>query len=59
MPQRFQPLHNQVVHGENPLSKERQEPIHLVAEVLDPENVSHATAAGAEEVIETHRLDLP
>ncbi len=40
----------------NPLSKERQEPIHLVAEVLDPENVSHATAAGAEEVIETHRL---
>ena len=40
----------------NLLKKERKEPLHLVAEVLDPENVSHATAAGAEEVIETHRL---
>ncbi|MBN2342133.1 MAG: NAD-binding protein [Deltaproteobacteria bacterium] len=38
-------------HGEN-----RKEPLHVVAEILDPENVKHASVAGANEVIESTRL---
>ncbi|MCA9543514.1 MAG: ion transporter [Myxococcales bacterium] len=34
----------------------RKRPVHVVAEVLDAENVEHATTAGADEVIETTRL---
>ncbi|MCO4744862.1 MAG: ion transporter [Proteobacteria bacterium] len=34
----------------------RNEPLYIVAEILDAENVSHAEAAGADEVIETTRL---
>lgn len=35
---------------------ERHSPLYLVAEILDAENVDHARAAGADEVIETTRL---
>ncbi len=35
---------------------ERQRELYLVAEILDSENVEHARAAGADEVIETRRL---
>lgn len=34
----------------------RRRPLTLVAEILDPENVGHARAAGASEVIETTRI---
>lgn len=34
----------------------RAKPLYVVAEILDAENVSHARAAGADEVIETTRL---
>lgn len=34
----------------------RKKPLYVVAEILDAENVSHAKAAGADEVIETTRL---
>ncbi len=34
----------------------RKKPLHIVAEILDPENVEHATSAGADEIIETLRL---
>ena len=34
----------------------RKKPLHIVAEILDPENVDHATSAGADEIIETLRL---
>ncbi|MFT5287370.1 MAG: voltage-gated potassium channel [Planctomycetota bacterium] len=34
----------------------RREPVYVVAEILDSENVEHARAAGADEVIETRRL---
>ncbi|QDU66140.1 potassium channel family protein [Engelhardtia mirabilis] len=34
----------------------RQNELYLVAEILDSENVEHARAAGADEVIETRRL---
>lgn len=34
----------------------RRQPLYLVAEILDAENVEHARAAGADEVIETTRL---
>lgn len=37
-------------------SDARREPLYLVAEILDAENVEHARAAGADEVIETTRL---
>lgn len=40
------------VRDENP----RVQPIYIVAEILDSENVEHALAAGANEVIETTRL---
>ncbi len=35
---------------------ERRKPVHVVAEILDSENVAHARTAGADEVIETTRL---
>jgi len=35
---------------------QRTRPLHLVAEILDSENVAHARAAGADEVIESRRL---
>ena len=35
---------------------QRHRPLYLVAEILDSENVEHARAAGADEVIETRRL---
>jgi voltage-gated potassium channel len=34
----------------------RHKPLYLVSEILDSENVEHARAAGADEVIETRRL---
>lgn len=34
----------------------RREPVYVVAEILDSENVDHARAAGADEVIETRRI---
>ncbi|MEQ9495597.1 MAG: ion channel [Deltaproteobacteria bacterium] len=38
------------------LEERRKKPIYIVAEILDAENVAHAYAAGANEVIETTRL---
>ncbi len=35
---------------------ERRTPLYVVAEILDSENVDHALAAGADEVIETRRI---
>lgn len=35
---------------------QRRKPVYVVAEILDSENVEHARAAGADEVIETRRL---
>lgn len=37
-------------------SSRRHKPVYVVAEILDAENVEHARAAGADEVIETRRL---
>ena len=34
----------------------RKQPVYVVAEILDPENLEHARTAGADEVIETTRL---
>ncbi|MEO0321824.1 MAG: ion transporter [Myxococcota bacterium] len=34
----------------------RRRPLHVVAEILDAENVEHARTSGADEVIETRRL---
>ena len=39
-----------------PATKARRTPVHVVAEILDTENVLHARAAGADEVIESQRL---
>lgn len=41
---------------EEQLGEERTTKLHLVAEILDPENARHALVAGADEVIETTRL---
>lgn len=38
------------------LEERRKKPIYIVAEILDAENVAHAYAAGANEVIETTKL---
>lgn len=40
----------------HPDTPRRNHPLYVVAEVLDPENVAHARAAGADEAIETTRL---
>jgi voltage-gated potassium channel len=37
-------------------TKVRHRPLYVLAEILDSENVEHARAAGADEVIETRRL---
>lgn len=37
---------------------QRRKPLHIVAEILDSENVAHARTAGADEVVETHRLSF-
>ena len=42
--------------SKSPLAAQRKKPLHIVAEVLDSENVSHARAAGADEVVETRRV---
>ena len=39
-----------------PANAARRAPVHIVAEILDTENVAHARAAGADEVIESARL---
>lgn len=36
--------------------RERRDPLYLVVEILDSENVDHAQAAGADEVIETRKI---
>ena len=41
-------------HGK--LVRERRKPLYVVAEILDSENVGHAKTAGADEVIETHKI---
>ncbi len=38
------------------LNQARKTPVHVVAEILDHENVEHARTAGADEVIETLKL---
>jgi voltage-gated potassium channel len=38
------------------LTVKRRQPLYLVAEILDSENVDHARKAGADEVIETRRI---
>lgn len=40
----------------NGAAARRRNPLHIVAEILDAENVAHAHAAGADEVIETTQL---
>ena len=42
--------------NKSPLAAKRKKPVHIVAEVLDSENVQHARAAGADEVVETRRV---
>lgn len=36
--------------------RRRKEPLYIVAEILDAENVDHAKSAGADEVIETRKI---
>ncbi|HUV13593.1 MAG TPA: ion transporter [Acidobacteriota bacterium] len=38
------------------LARKRKQPLYVIAEILDAENVEHARSAGADEVIETTRL---
>lgn len=40
----------------SPLATPRANPLYVVAEVLDSENVEHALSAGADEVIESNRI---
>ena len=42
--------------GKQRLVQRRKRPLYLVAEILDAENVDHARAAGADEVIETRKI---
>lgn len=42
--------------SKQPLTTRRERPLHIVAEILDPENVDHAETAGADEVIQSTRL---
>ena len=42
--------------GRHPDKTKRRRPLHVVAEILDHENVDHARTAGADEVIETTNL---
>ena len=41
---------------ENPLDEARAQPLHIVAEILEAENVEHARTAGADEVIESTKV---
>jgi len=40
----------------HPVTPTRQRPIYVISEILDAENVAHARASGADEVIETKRI---
>jgi hypothetical protein len=40
----------------NPISPPRARPLYIISEILDAENVAHARASGADEVIETTRI---
>ncbi|MCB9758448.1 MAG: ion transporter [Alphaproteobacteria bacterium] len=42
--------------SKRPAMAHRRQPIYMVAEILDSENVEHVRTAGADEVIETNRL---
>jgi voltage-gated potassium channel Kch len=42
--------------GKQAQASARKQPLRIICEILDGENVSHARAAGADEVIETTRL---
>ena len=42
--------------AKRPETERRAKPVHIIAEILDHENVEHAETAGADEVIETSRL---
>ena len=42
--------------SKSPLTAKREKPVRIVAEVLDSENVQHARAAGADEVVESRRV---
>jgi voltage-gated potassium channel len=42
--------------SKQPQTARRERPLHIVAEILDPENASHAETAGADEVIQSTRL---
>ena len=42
--------------SKRPEEEVRKQPLYLVAEILDSENVAHARTAGADEVIETRRV---
>ncbi len=44
------------LRGRARVTSNRREPLYVVAEILDSENVAHAYTAGADEVIETTRL---
>lgn len=41
---------------DHPSAEHRKKPLQIVAEILDSENVAHARAAGADEVIETRKV---
>lgn len=42
--------------GQRRLTRNRRNPLYVVAEILDSENVDHARKAGADEAIETRRI---
>ena len=42
--------------AKQPETRRRKQPLHVIAEILDPENRDHASAAGADEVVETTQL---
>lgn len=42
--------------AKHPKAKERQRPLQIIAEILEPENVAHAEASGIDEIIETRRI---
>lgn len=42
--------------SKQPATRRRKTPLHVIAEILDPENKDHASAAGADEVVETTRF---
>ena len=41
---------------QQPKTGQRKKPLHIIAEILDAENIEHARSAGVDEVIETTRL---